>query len=87
MANMSNILIFIIGVPIISFGLEFFFCRINSKVAVILPIVMACFFVVLGFYALIIAAIMFGIYFVMRYLKKEKQVKLSEIEKMNIEDL
>ncbi len=59
----------------------------NSKIAIILPIIIACFFVILGFYAVIIAAIMYGIYFVVQYVEKDKQSKLSEIEKMNIEDL
>lgn len=49
--------------------------------------VVACFFILLGVYAVIISGTMFGIYFVYRQIEKDKQSKKSEIDKMNIQDL
>lgn len=80
-------LIPLIIVPIILFIVEFFLCKKQSKFATILPIITACGFILTGFHAIITAGIMFGIFFVMKYLDKEKQSKQSELQKMNIQDL
>lgn len=80
-------MIFIISMPILLFVTEFYLCKKESKFALILPIIVATFFVFFGFYPLIISGIMFGIYFVMKHIEKENKSKQCEIEKMNIQDL
>lgn len=87
MIGVSISLIWVLFISVLLFALQFLLCKRTSKGAIILPLIVACFFIILGLYALFIAAIMFGIYFVMRYIEKEKERKLSEIEKMNIQDL
>ena len=84
MIRVSINLILVLVISASLFALQFLLCKRNYKGAIVLPIIVACFFIILGLYAIIMAAIMFGIYFVMRYIEKEKQSKLSEIEKMNI---
>ena len=74
-------------IPALLFVFEFYLCKQKSKIALIFPIIVACFFVLIGFYALIISAIMFGIYFVMKHIDNENQSKQSELDKMNIQDL
>ncbi len=73
-------------VPLILFYIEYRLAKIQSKTAIILPVVILCFSVIAPFIA-ITSIIMFVIYFVVRYLEKEKREKLSEIDKMNIQDL
>lgn len=87
MSRMFVMLLGIILLPTILFVLQFFLCKQNSKVALVLPIIVACFFVVIGFYAVIISAIMFAIYFVIEALEKKKKEEQSELDKMNIQDL
>ncbi len=53
----------------------------------ILPVIVLGFAVITPYLAAIYAVIMFAIYFLVKYLEKEKLDKLSEIEKMNIQDL
>lgn len=88
---MSNMVVFIaLGIvllPALLFVFQFYLCKKNSSFALVLPIIVACFFILFGFYALIIAAIMYGIYFVMKYVEKEKCSKQNELERMNIQDL
>ena len=55
--------------------------------AIILPVIVLCFAVILGFYPIIIAAIMAVIYLVVNHLNKMKDNQNSEIDKMNINDL
>ena len=81
------ILLMIVLIPVLLFILEFYLCKKDSKWALIIPMVVACFFILLGFYAVIISGTMFGIYFVYRQIEKDKQSKKSEIDKMNIQDL
>lgn len=81
------ILLMIVLIPVLLFVLEFYLCKKNSKWALIIPMVVACFFILLGLYALVISGTMFGIYFVYRQIEKDKQSKKSEIDKMNIQDL
>lgn len=73
-------------VPLILFYIEYRLAKIHSRMAIILPVVILCFSVIVPFVA-ITSIIMFVIYFVEKYLEKEKREKLSEIEKMNIQDL
>ncbi len=80
-------LIVLLIVPVLLFVFEFFLCKKKSKFALMLPIIPACCFIFMGFYALIISAIMFGIYFIMKHIEKEKKDKQSELDKMNIQDL
>lgn len=85
------ILIYILLLPIVFLGLELLFCRFSTTAAVILPIVCACLFIFLGFYAVILAALMYAEFFAFRFIKKEKaqkeKAKMNEIDKMNINDL
>lgn len=87
MKIMTSIILGIILIPVLLFLFEFYLCKKQSKFALVLPIITACFFVVIGFYALIISAIMFVIYFAMKHIEKEQQYKQSELDKMNIQDL
>ncbi len=87
MRTLTAILAFIIILPAIFFTIQFYLCKKKSNFALIFPVITACFFVILGYYALIMTGIMFLIYFVMKHLDKLKEAKNSEIKKMNIEDL
>lgn len=87
MTILSNVLWFLIILPLLFFGVEVFLCIRFPRFALIPPIAAAALFFVLGFYALILAAILVGIYFVIRHLRKERQSRLSEMERMNIQDL
>ena len=87
MKTSAFIIFGIILIPALLFIFEFYLCKKKSKFALVLPIISACFFVIIGFYALIISAIMFGIYFIMKHIEKEKKDKQSELDKMNIQDL
>lgn len=86
MTNVAVTLIVLMIVPLILFFVEYHLARKQNKVAVILPVVVLCFAVIIPPVA-ITSIIMFVIYFVIKHLEKEKQGKLSEIEKMNIQDL
>lgn len=77
----------IILVPVLLFAFEFYLCKKKSKFALVLPTIAACCFLLVGFYAIIISAIMFGIYLVVKHMDKEAQSKQSELDKMNILDL
>lgn len=87
MYGATSILFFLAGIPIALFVIEALLAIKKSKIAIILPVVVACFSVILGFYALMIAALMLAIYFLIKFIDKEKQARLSEIKKMNIQDL
>ncbi len=87
MSNLIVLLVFIITIPTMLFIIEFLLCKKHSKFAVVLPVIVACFAVLFGFLAIMVSAIMFLIYFVFTFSEKEKIKKLSEIDKMNIEDL
>lgn len=86
---MTNVLVAFITlmiIPFVLFFIEYRLAKKQSKLAIILPTVVLCFAVLLPFIA-IPSIVMFVINFVVKYLDKEKQEKLSEIEKMNIQDL
>ncbi|MEG1500589.1 MAG: hypothetical protein RR396_01385 [Clostridiales bacterium] len=83
----TGLILTMITLPVILFIIEYFLAKNKNRAAMILPMIVACFFAIAGFYALIIGAIMFAINLIMQHIDKEKQAKLSEIEKMNIEDL
>lgn len=86
MYRVTFILFVLIIIPLILFYIEYRLAKEQSKFAIILPVIVLCFAVIIPFVALT-SIIMFVIYFVVKYLEKEKQEKLSEIEKMNIQDL
>lgn len=73
-------------IPLILFFIEYKLAKQQSKLAIILPTVVLCFAVIMPIIA-ITSIIMFVIYIVVKYLEKEKQNKVSEIDKMNIQDL
>lgn len=79
------ILVFI-GIPLILFYIEYRLAMQGSKLAIILPTIVLCFAVIMPIVA-ITSIVMFVIYFVVKYLEKEKKDKMSEIDKMNIQDL
>ncbi|MDF2948067.1 MAG: hypothetical protein K0R07_77 [Sedimentibacter sp.] len=79
-------LAFFMIVPFILFFIEYRLAKIQSRMAIILPVVILCFAVIVPMVA-ITSIIMFVIYYVVKYLEKEKQEKLTELEKMNIQDL
>lgn len=83
----ANVMFFITIVPIILLVIEAFLAKKDFMGGILLPATVACTFVILGFYSLAVAGVMLLIYFVTRYLEKEKYSKLSEIDKMNIKDL
>lgn len=77
----------VIVIPVSLFICEFLLCRRESAFALVLPIATASCFIFVGVYAFFIAAIMFGIYFIMKYMRAEKIKNQSELTKMNIQDL
>ncbi len=81
------ILVVVILLPALLALLQYYLCKKKSKIALILPIVSACVFVFVGFYAFIITGILFAIYFIVKYAENEKNNKQSELDKMNIQDL
>ena len=87
MAILSNVLWLLIILPVLFCGVEVFLCIRFPKFALIPPVAAAVLYFVLGFYALILAAILVGIYFVAHHIRKANRAKLSEIDRMNIEDL
>lgn len=84
---MLNTLILLFLVPFTVMCLQVFFCYKRYRIALFFPIVVACFFFILGLYAIILALLMYAIYFARQYSDKQKDAKLSEITKMNIDDL
>ncbi len=80
-------IIIFLALPIILFFMQYKLCKKKSKWALILPTIVASFSALVGYYTLILSAVMFLMYFVNEKLEKEKQSIKSEIEKMNIEDL
>lgn len=85
--SITKTLIVLLLLPVLLFLFEFYLCKKKSKFVLVLPIISACFFIVIGVYALIISAILFGIYFSMKHIEKEKQDKQSELNKMYMQDL
>lgn len=83
----TNVIFIITIIPIILLIIEVFLAKKDFMGGILLPAAVACTFVSLGFYSLAVAGVMFLIYFVTRYLEKEKYSKLSEIDKMNIKNL
>ena len=67
--------------------LQWYLCKKESTFASKLPFVVACFFILLGLYALIIAGLMGIIYYLMNNEKSKKNIMATEIKKMNINDL
>ncbi len=80
-------MILLVMIPLVLLLVEYFLVKRKSVAALILPVVVACFGIVIGVYPLIVAAIMFLIYFVYNKVEKMKQQNNNEIEKMNIQDL
>ncbi|MFI3202088.1 MAG: hypothetical protein R3Y54_11325 [Eubacteriales bacterium] len=91
MESSMNVSIFVISlftlVPIMLFLAELYLCKKKSQVARILPIIVACFIILVGPYAIIISAVMFGIYFTTNHIEKKKQEQQSALDKMSIQDL
>ncbi len=80
-------LLLFIFIPVLLFICEVILAKKGSKMAIILPVIVLCFAVILGFYPIIVAAIMAVIYLVVNHLNKMKDNQNSEIDKMNINDL
>lgn len=86
MTNVSIPLLFLMVIPLILFYIEYRLAKQGSKLAIILPTIVLCFAVIIPIVA-ITSIVMFVINFVVKYLEKEKKDKMSEIDKMNIQDL
>lgn len=71
-------------VPTILFIAEYFLAKKSSKFAIVLPIITLFISIFLGVIYILISAIMFAIWYLV---KKSIEKKLSEINKMNIQDL
>lgn len=87
----SNIIILItilmIAVPLILCGVEYVLSKRQSKAALALPVAAACFFFLLGIYALVLAALLFLVYFVAGRAGRNRAKQESEINRMKIDDL
>lgn len=79
-------LLVLMVIPLILFYIEYRLAIQGSKLAIILPAIVLCFAVIMPIVA-ITSIVMFVINFVVKYLEKEKKDKISEIDKMNIQDL
>ncbi len=86
-ANMSSVFLVLLFVPIILFALEIIAYKINKVAALIIPLFIVFSSILFSFYALITAAIMYGIFFIMNYVEKQNKERKAEMEKMNIKDL
>jgi len=84
--RVTFILIVLMIIPLILFYIEYKLAKQQSILAVILPTIVLCFAIIIPIFA-VTSIIMFVINYVVKYLEKEKQGKMSEIEKMNIQDL
>jgi len=84
--RVTFILIVLMIIPLILFFIEYSLAKQQSILAVILPTIVLCFAIIIPIFA-VTSIIMFVINYVVKYLEKEKQGKISEIEKMNIQDL
>jgi hypothetical protein len=73
-------------IPLILFYIEYMLAKRQSKLAIILPTIVLCFAIIMPINVLT-SIIMFVIYYVVNYMRKEKSDKMSEIDKMNIQDL
>lgn len=71
-------------VPLVLFYIQWKLSRKDSKAALILPTVVACFFPLFGTHFLFVSGILFLIYYITTKNLKEQ---VSELHKMNIEDL
>jgi hypothetical protein len=83
MIGLFNLINFII-IPIILFFVEYILAKKASKFAIILPTMALFISIFLGAFYILISAIMFLIW---HLVKKSAEKKLSEIDKMNIQDL
>lgn len=77
----------LIVMPMILYVVEYWLAKNQHKAALILPIVVACFMVIFGLYAIMVAAIMFVIYYIQKLKHKKASEELSELEKMRLNDL
>ncbi|MDD4047156.1 MAG: hypothetical protein WCR90_05750 [Sedimentibacter sp.] len=73
-------------IPLILFYIEYRLAKQQSKLAIILPTIVLCFAIIMPINVLT-SIIMFVINYVVNYMRKEKSDKMSEIDKMNIQDL
>ena len=80
-------LILVITVPMILLVLQWYLCKREFKFAIVLPAIVACFYLLFGLKLIGVSAIMLLIYVVMTYVLEEKKKITSEIEKMTIQDL
>ncbi|GEM_PF-2062189 len=87
MRNVTLVLGLFMIVPAILIVLEIYFCKNQMRAALIMPVVVACCFIIFGIYAFMLAAVLFIIYYVFNHLQKVKESKSKEIDKMSIEDL
>ncbi len=90
MAIMSSVLIFVIFIPLILVGLGVlvYRCAKSKNIwGLIIPLIVACFALLLGWISLIGAGLLVAVYFITRYNEKLKAEKKNEIDRMNKMDL
>lgn len=80
-------LILAITVPIILLVLQWYLCKKKFKFAIVLPAIVACFYLLLGLPLIGVSSIMLLIYIIMTCVLREKKKRTLEIEKMTIQDL
>ncbi len=76
----------LIIIPLILFYIEYRLAKQQSKLAIVLPTIVLCFAIIMPI-SVLISIIMFAIYYTVNYMRKQKLDKMSEIDKMNIQDL
>ncbi len=77
-------MLIMVVVPLALISWQYNLCKKNSKHTLVLPKIAAVLTIFFGFYFLVIALILFYMHYEKQ---KEKKEKVSEIRKMNIEDL
>lgn len=90
MEIMSSLMIFVIFIPLILVGLGVlvYKCAKSKNIwGLIIPLIVACFALLIGWLPLIGAGILVAVYFITRYNEKLKAEKKNEIDRMNKMDL
>ncbi|WP_409968836.1 hypothetical protein RFF05_02385 [Bengtsoniella intestinalis] len=87
MKILFSLVVFVLMIPLITICLEVFFCKRNmEKTALYFPLVVGAFAVFFGIYALVWMAILYGIYFIDRYLKRQKVAEHKRMNDIDLED-
>lgn len=78
---------FLLLIPLVSIGVEVYFCKKSKeKAALYFPLCVGVFGIFFGVYALVWMAILYGIYFVYRHLKTKKTNENKRMHDIDLED-